>query len=154
MTCAPCEDSDPPSLIRVFAVRMKNVRVLSFPLSTQQRLWSDWAEARLICLRLAHVILLVLSCCGPNEVYSRCQKLGRVKRIWYLSPMRQRRFRWACASAQTSQNLRCSLIQAVSQEEPSDRKRDPWPLWTAGHAQLKFVMTECSKTQIRLTGLN
>ena len=26
------------------------------------------------------------------------------------------------------QNLRCSLIQAVSQEEPSDRKPDPWPL--------------------------
>ena len=24
----------------------------------------------------------------------------------------------------------------------------------AGHAQLKFVMTECSKTQIRLTGLS
>ena len=24
----------------------------------------------------------------------------------------------------------------------------------AGHAQLNFVMTECSKTQIRLTGLN
>ena len=24
----------------------------------------------------------------------------------------------------------------------------------AGHAQLKFVMTECSKTQIRLTGIN
>ena len=56
-------------------------------------------------------------------------------------------------SAQTRQNLRCSLIQAVSQEEPSDRKSDSWPLWMAGHAQLKFVMTECSKTQIRLTGL-
>ena len=40
----------------------------------------------------------------------------------------QRRFRWACASAQSRQNLRCSLIQAVSQEEPSDRKPDPWPL--------------------------
>ena len=65
----------------------------------------------------------------------------------------QRRFRRACASAQSRQNLRCSLIQAVSQEEPSDRKPDPWPLWMAGHAQLKFVMTECSKTQIRLTGL-
>ena len=51
------------------------------------------------------------------------------------------------------QNLRCSLIQAVSQEEPSDRKPDPWPLYMAGHAWLKFVMTECSKTQIRLTGL-
>ena len=65
----------------------------------------------------------------------------------------QRRFRRACASAQSRQNLRCSLIQAVSQEEPSNRKPDPWPLWMAGHAQLKFVMTECSKTQIRLTGL-
>ena len=64
----------------------------------------------------------------------------------------QRRFRRACASAQSRQNLRCSLIQAVSQEEPSDRKPYPWPLWMAGHAQLKFVMTECSKTQIRLTG--
>ena len=50
----------------------------------------------------------------------------------------QRRFRRACASAQSRQNLRCSLIQAVSQEEPSDRKPDPWPLWMAGHAQLKF----------------
>ena len=65
----------------------------------------------------------------------------------------QRRFRRACASAQSRQNLRCSLIQAGSQEEPSDRKPDPWPLRIAGHAQLKFVMTECSKTQIRLTGL-
>ena len=55
----------------------------------------------------------------------------------------QRRFRRACAS--------CSLIQAVSQEEPSDRKPDPRPLWMAGHAQLKFVMTECSKTEIRMT---
>ena len=66
----------------------------------------------------------------------------------------QRRFRRACASAQSRQNLRCSLIQALSQEEPSDRKSDPWPLWIAGHAQLKFVMTECSKTQIRLTWSN
>ena len=65
----------------------------------------------------------------------------------------QRRFRRACASVQSRQNLRCSLIQAVSQEEPSDRKPDPWPLRMSGHAQLKFVMTECSKTQIRLTGL-
>ena len=65
----------------------------------------------------------------------------------------QRRLRRACASVQSRQNLRRSLIQAVSQEEPSDRKPDPWPLWMAGHAQLKLVMTECSKTQIRLTGL-
>ena len=79
-------------------------------------------------------------------------KMDRVKRIWYLSPIEQQRFRRACASAQSRQNLHCSLIQAVSQEEPSDRKPGPLPLWMAGHAQLKFVMTECSKTQIRLTG--
>ena len=66
----------------------------------------------------------------------------------------QRRFRRACASAQSRQNLRCLLIQAVRQEEPSDRKPDPWPLSIAGHVQLKFVMTECSKTQIRLTRHN
>ena len=79
--------------------------------------------------------------------------MDRVKRIWSYLLCEQRRFRRACASAQSRQNLCCSLIQAVNQEELSDRKPDPWPLWMAGHAQLKFVMTECSKTQIRLTGL-
>ena len=66
---------------------------------------------------------------------------------------RLRGFRRACAYTQSRQNLSCSVIQAVNQEELSDRKPDPWPLWMAGHAQLKFVMTECSKTHIRLTGL-
>ena len=70
--------------------------------------------------------------------------MDRVKRICYLSPMRAAKVQ---ASAQSRQN------QAVNQEEPSDRKPDPWPLWMAGHAQLKSVMTECSKTQIPLTGL-
>ena len=40
MICAPSEDSDepghPPSLIRVFAVRMKKAWVLSYPLSAQR----------------------------------------------------------------------------------------------------------------------
>ena len=57
--CAPSEDSDqpghPPSLIRVFAVRMKKARVLSYPLSAQWRLWSDWADAQAdLSLRWAH----------------------------------------------------------------------------------------------------
>ena len=47
--CAPSEDSGqprhPPSLIRVFAVRMKKPWALSYPLSAQRRLWSDWADA-------------------------------------------------------------------------------------------------------------
>ena len=46
--------------------------------------------------------------------------MDRVKRIWYLSPMRAAKVQ-DCADAQARQNLRCSLIQAVSQEESSDR---------------------------------
>ena len=46
-----------------------------------------------------------------------------------------------------------SYAQWVKRNLQSDRKQEPWPLWMAGHAQLKFVMTECSKTRIRLTRL-
>ena len=69
MTCAPSEDSDqpghPPSLIRVFTVRMKKAWVLSYQLSANedpgQTLWMP----RLILSPLgAQVILLVLSCGG------------------------------------------------------------------------------------------
>ena len=78
MACAPSKDSDqpghPPSLISVFAVRMKKAWVHSYPLSAQQRLWSDWADARLIWVFTGHtVILLVLSfrinfCCSPYDI--------------------------------------------------------------------------------------
>ena len=59
MICAPSEDSDqpghPPSLIRVFAVRMKKPWILSYPLSAQWRLWSDWADVQAdLSLRWAH----------------------------------------------------------------------------------------------------
>ena len=57
MACAPSEDSDqpwyPPSLIRLFAVSVKKAQVLSYPLSAQRRLWSDWADA--LSLRWAHM---------------------------------------------------------------------------------------------------
>ena len=59
MICASSEDSDqpghPPSLIRVFAVRMKKAWVLSYPLSALRRLWSDWADLQAdLSLRWAH----------------------------------------------------------------------------------------------------
>ena len=57
--CAPSEDSNqsghPPSLIRVFAVCMKKAWVLSYILSAQRRLWSDWADDQAdLSLRWAH----------------------------------------------------------------------------------------------------
>ena len=63
------EDSDqpghPPSLIRVFAVRTKKAWVLSYPLSAQRRLWSDWADAQAyLSLRWAHSHFVGLSCRG------------------------------------------------------------------------------------------
>ena len=71
MRRAPSEDSDqpgyPPSLIRIFAVSMKKPRVLSYPLSTQRRLWSDWADAQAdLSLHWVHIILLVLSWGGSH----------------------------------------------------------------------------------------
>ena len=74
MACAPSEDSDQPghppslisedsdqpghlpSLIRVFAVCIKKAWVLSYPLSAQWRLWSDWADAQAdLSLRWAYM---------------------------------------------------------------------------------------------------
>ena len=45
--CAPSEDSDQPGhppVWSVFAPRMEKAWVLSYPLSAQRRLWSDWAD--------------------------------------------------------------------------------------------------------------
>ena len=46
LICAPSENSDPPSLIRVSAVRLKQNWVLNYPLSAQRRLCSDLADAQ------------------------------------------------------------------------------------------------------------
>ena len=65
---APSKDSDqpghPPSLIRVFAVRMKKPWVLSYPLSAQQRHWSDLADAQAdlsLCWAHTHLVGFVMS---------------------------------------------------------------------------------------------
>ena len=63
MACAPSEDSDqpgqPPSLIRIFAVCMKKAWVLSYPMSAQRRLWSDWADAQAdLSLRWVHSLFV------------------------------------------------------------------------------------------------
>ena len=75
ITCAQ-RDSDqswhPPSLIRVFAVRTKKAWVLSYSLSAQQRLLSDWRIPRLIWVFAGPTsILLILSCAG-SFIIVRC----------------------------------------------------------------------------------
>ena len=58
--CAPSEDSDPPSLIRVFTVCMKKHWVLSYPLSAQQRLWLDGWMPRLIWVFAGCTVILLV----------------------------------------------------------------------------------------------
>ena len=99
--------SDPPSLIRVFAVRLKKPLFLSNPMSAQRSLWSDWADAQAeLSLRWAHThfVVFVMS----RLIYSgfAIEYMDRVKRIWYLSPMR---------AAKVQASLR---IRAVSPEPP------------------------------------
>ena len=49
----------------VFAVGVKKYWVLSYPMSAQRSLWSDWEDAQAdLSLLGAQVSLLVLSCCG------------------------------------------------------------------------------------------
>ena len=151
---------------------LKNIRICLKMLCLKM---SYLLNCIIICFNLQHIFycenahfsywkvlwFLNIECYICTYVWSYNPKKSYLKRkdIWTASSKfgtyrlcEQQRFRRACASAQSRQNLRCSLKEAVNQEEPSDRKPDPWPLWMAGHAQLKFVMTECSKTQIRLMG--
>ena len=77
MACAPSEDSDqpghPPSLIRVFAVRMKIAWVFSYPLSARRRLIRPgdaqvdlslrWAHSRFVAF-VARRLFFIMQCFG------------------------------------------------------------------------------------------
>ena len=64
MACAPAKTQISLGIRpvwSVFTVRMKKVWVLSYPLSAQRRLWSDWADAQAdLSLRWRTCHLLVL----------------------------------------------------------------------------------------------
>ena len=86
IACAPSKDSDQPahlpSLIRVFAVRMKKPWVLSYPMSAQQRLWSDWADPQAdLCLRWAHRSF----CCFCPQV-AHVMRKGDLSVIQFATP--------------------------------------------------------------------
>ena len=99
--CATSEDSDqsghPPSLIRDFTVCMKKPWVLSYPLSTQGRLIRldgcpadlslRWAHSHIVGFVMRRLIFQSFSSNHNNSVLHQLY-MDRVKRIWYLSPMR------------------------------------------------------------------
>ena len=124
MAYALSEDSDQPghtpSLISVFVFRMKKPWVLSDPLSAQRRLWSDWADVQAdLNLRWAHDILLVLLCAGSFISVSSGYLFFQLNNLlaWFVDTWAapsetvpsdicaQKRFRSACAFAQSDRNL-------------------------------------------------
>ena len=152
MACAPSEDSDqpghPPSLIRVFAVRMKKAWVLIYPFSEQQRLWSDWADAQAdLSLHWAHshfvgfvmrrlifasAILAwnasTTTCCSLTWHWQRPVKTFTKSYIWAVLWQNQQsgtcaqgRLRSAWASAQSDQSLRCPHEESLGPYLPTER---------------------------------
>ena len=86
--CAPSEDSDqpenPPSLIRVFVVRMKKAWVFSYPLNAKRRLWSDWADAQAnLSLRWAHIPLCWF-CYEAAQIWLLLKKLDFAATIYLI----------------------------------------------------------------------
>ena len=78
------------SLIRVFTVRMMTTWVLSYPLSAQRRLWSDWADAqadlrhrwvhmrfRWFCHEAAHMLLKLNSNIGSLQLKDQQKDLQK-----------------------------------------------------------------------------
>ena len=127
-----------PSLIRVFAVRMKKAWGLSYSLSIQWKLWSDWA--RVFAGRT--VILLVLSCgISPNfeTLASFCSWTGCFEsNLVHISEDRfthdvtqmslvtrkpvfgvcdQLRLKPACSATETSQRLEISNIETRGEKQ-------------------------------------
>ena len=122
----PVRDSDqpghPPSLIRVFTVRMKKACVLSYPLSAQRRLWSDRVDAQAdlslcwahmpfcwFCQEEAHIINPLYLSLLWNMLSYQEYELSQVKRKPVFAICEQQRHRSACTSAQSDQHLCCSL---------------------------------------------
>ena len=102
MTCAPSKDSDHPghrpSLIRVFAVRMKKPWVLNNTLNASRV--SDQSAPG------AHVNLFVCHAVAHLSVPSEPR---HEKTVFFLCEQQKRRS--ACASAQSDQRLYCSLLR-------------------------------------------
>ena len=75
----------------VFAVRMKKVGILSYPMSAQRRLWSDWADAQAdLSLRWAHTHFvgfvmsrLISKTPKISNIYMHLQFIQTTSNIWY-----------------------------------------------------------------------
>ena len=138
-SCAPSKDSDqpghPPSLIRVFAVHMKKAWVLSYPLSAQRRLWSDWVDAQAdLSLRWAHthfvgfVMSWLISICLLYPVFCCCFYWDFTARRNYLTSFEQVGRKWKILK---KNNL------------PTRKQILACPSWAQTHSSEMTIDSEC-----------
>ena len=83
------QPAHPPSLIIVFDVRMKKAWVLSYSLSAQRRLWSDWVDAQAdlsLCWAHSHFVGFIMR--QLISIWSKClfwlKQLEEIKRLTNL----------------------------------------------------------------------
>ena len=135
---APNEDSDqpghPPSLIRVFPVRMKKAWVLSYPLSTQRRLWSDWADAQ-----------VDLSLCWTHRVFclfcrAAAQMSLSLRKSW-KAIMSYILFRNA-----KLQLIKCCLKWHLSLVEAKMQDCIKFQIWNAGNVIIHWLTSVLKKS--------
>ena len=140
-----------PRLIRVFAVRMKKAWVLSYPLSAQQRLRSDWADAQAdLSLRWApsHFVGFVMSRLkfilvgNILEIYTAKSGINAAS---YLSPVKR-----ICVfehSVMTNFNCACPAIQR-GQGSGFLSEGSSW--LTACMSEQRRFWRDCADAQARL----
>ena len=124
MACAPSKDSGQPghpsSLIRVFAVRMKKNWVLSYTLSAQPRLWSDWAHAQAdlsLCWAHSHFVGFVMR--RSIVFFFECLSCSDVYGIVKSNPFNSNLFTPPASVLWVSASLSLEAVTSESSEESS-----------------------------------
>ena len=140
--CVPSEDSDQPghlpSLIRVFAVRIKKAWVLSYPLIAQRRLWCPgWSESSLgaqpFCWFMYLLMTLIGSCgfmndlifpaslitaflfylnWGQNRTHSQCQKGFFSPNCWLKNSQLNKLKQWPVTGQKSSPEIMLFFAEA------------------------------------------
>ena len=129
MACAPSKDQrgHPPSLIRVFAVRMKKAWVLSYPLSAQRRLIRldgclGWSESLLgaqsfcwFCHEAAQMFAWQSRVGATSSVLSWC--ISRNTQVIFMQISKNlylmRRLIWIVAVLMPFGRIYCTLAQII-----------------------------------------
>ena len=142
--CAPSENSDqpehPPSLIRVFAVPVKKAWVLGYPLRTQQRLWSDWADAE------ADLSLRWVNRSFCWFCHLAAHNVTHVTTKPVLGVCDQFRLKPACSATETSFGLEISVIIIIYKQVkvlyyPDSEQQKRLSYCADAHADLVFEIS-------------